>query len=65
VERAADSLTNMGSSVSSFPKRDLSLVTHLKHFKVFSGITLTKFAGIIVLAFAKSQIFQVNNITIL
>ncbi|XP_015603900.1 NPC intracellular cholesterol transporter 1 homolog 1b [Cephus cinctus] len=26
---------------------------------VFSGITLTKFAGIVVLAFAKSQIFQV------
>lgn len=26
---------------------------------VLSGITLTKFAGIIVLAFAKSQIFQV------
>lgn len=26
---------------------------------VFSGITLTKFAGIIVLGFAKSQIFQV------
>uniref|UniRef100_A0A182NDR6 SSD domain-containing protein n=1 Tax=Anopheles dirus TaxID=7168 RepID=A0A182NDR6_9DIPT len=26
---------------------------------VFSGITLTKFAGIIVLAFAKSQIFQI------
>ncbi|XP_065341040.1 NPC intracellular cholesterol transporter 1 homolog 1b-like [Cloeon dipterum] len=40
VDRARDSLTNMGSSV-------------------FSGITLTKFGGIIVLAFAKSQIFQV------
>ncbi|XP_059468313.1 NPC intracellular cholesterol transporter 1 isoform X2 [Neocloeon triangulifer] len=40
VRRAADCLTNMGSSV-------------------FSGITLTKFGGIIVLAFAKSQIFQV------
>ncbi|XP_058443946.1 NPC intracellular cholesterol transporter 1 homolog 1b [Malaya genurostris] len=26
---------------------------------VFSGITLTKFAGIVVLAFAKSQIFQI------
>ncbi|XP_011685138.1 PREDICTED: Niemann-Pick C1 protein-like isoform X3 [Wasmannia auropunctata] len=26
---------------------------------VFSGITLTKFGGIIVLGFAKSQIFQV------
>ncbi|KAF4517183.1 hypothetical protein B566_EDAN005615 [Ephemera danica] len=40
VQRASDSLINMGSSV-------------------FSGITLTKFGGIIVLAFAQSQIFQV------
>ncbi|XP_019872017.2 NPC intracellular cholesterol transporter 1 isoform X2 [Aethina tumida] len=40
VERAADALATMGSSV-------------------FSGITLTKFGGIIVLYFAKSQIFQV------
>lgn len=40
VNRAADSLSKMGSSI-------------------FSGITLTKFAGILVLAFAKSQIFQV------
>ncbi|XP_011630043.1 NPC intracellular cholesterol transporter 1-like [Pogonomyrmex barbatus] len=41
VDRVADALTNMGSSV-------------------FSGITLTKFGGIIVLGFAKSQIFQVD-----
>lgn len=41
VERAADALTKMGSSI-------------------LSGITLTKFGGIIVLAFAKSQIFQVR-----
>jgi Niemann-Pick C1 protein len=27
--------------------------------QVLSGITLTKFAGIVVLAFAKSQIFRV------
>ncbi|CAG7836043.1 unnamed protein product [Allacma fusca] len=40
VERARDSLVNMGSSV-------------------LSGITLTKFGGIIVLGFAKSQIFRV------
>ncbi|XP_046748991.1 NPC intracellular cholesterol transporter 1 isoform X2 [Diprion similis] len=40
IDRAADALTHMGSSV-------------------FSGITLTKFGGIVVLAFAKSQIFQV------
>lgn len=40
IERSADALVKMGSSV-------------------FSGITLTKFGGIIVLGFAKSQIFQV------
>lgn len=40
IDRAADALTRMGSSI-------------------FSGITLTKFGGIIVLGFAKSQIFQV------
>ena len=28
---------------------------------VLSGITLTKFVGIIVLAFAKSQLFEVDN----
>lgn len=28
---------------------------------IFSGITLTKFGGIIVLGFAKNQIFQVLN----
>jgi Niemann-Pick C1 protein len=28
-------------------------------FQVFSGITLTKLGGIIVLAFSKSQLFQV------
>ncbi|XP_076291604.1 Niemann-Pick type C-1a isoform X6 [Lasioglossum baleicum] len=40
IDRVADALTNMGSSI-------------------FSGITLTKFGGIVVLGFAKSQIFQV------
>lgn len=40
IDRAADALIKMGSSI-------------------FSGITLTKFGGIIVLGFAKSQIFQV------
>lgn len=28
---------------------------------VFSGITLTKFGGIVILGFAKSQIFQVRR----
>jgi len=27
--------------------------------QVFSGITLTKFVGIVILAFSKSQIFQI------
>jgi len=40
VERSADSLTKMGSSI-------------------LSGITLTKFSGILVLGLAQSQIFQV------
>ncbi|RXG57280.1 Niemann-Pick C1 protein [Armadillidium vulgare] len=40
LQRAADALINMGSSV-------------------LSGITLTKFGGIIVLGFAHSQIFKV------
>ncbi|XP_055296327.1 NPC intracellular cholesterol transporter 1-like isoform X2 [Sitodiplosis mosellana] len=40
LERAIDSLTQMGSSI-------------------FSGITLTKFGGILVLALANSQIFKV------
>ncbi|KAB0803649.1 hypothetical protein PPYR_00619 [Photinus pyralis] len=40
VNKAADALANMGSSV-------------------LSGITLTKFCGITVLAFAKSPIFQI------
>lgn len=29
---------------------------------VFSGITLTKFGGIVILGFAKSQIFQVSYV---
>ena len=37
----------------------LILILIVLIFQVLSGITLTKFGGIIVLAFAKSQIFQV------
>ena len=32
---------------------------YISYFQVLSGITLTKFGGIIVLAFAKSQIFTI------
>ena len=35
------------------------LIISLLHFQVLSGITLTKFGGIVVLAFAKSQIFKI------
>nr|CAD7589718.1 unnamed protein product [Timema genevievae] len=67
MERAADALTNTGSSVSILSlSHILQLSQTLTHshylgatFEVLSGITLTKFAGIVVLAFAKSQIFQV------
>lgn len=48
-------------SVSMEPtreKRSADALTVLGS-SIFSGITLTKFAGILVLAFAKSQIFQV------
>ena len=31
----------------------------INFFQVLSGITLTKFGGIVVLAFAKSQIFKI------
>ena len=35
------------------------LTISLLHLQVLSGITLTKFGGIVVLAFAKSQIFKI------
>ena len=34
-------------------------VSFFFYFQVLSGITLTKFGGIVVLAFAKSQIFNI------
>lgn len=37
----------------------LCSLTSLSLFQVFSGITLTKFGGILILALSKSQIFQV------
>ena len=68
--RARESIVEMGTSVSSFISTysfflfvefsQLQSNSFLSLFsKVLSGITLTKFGGIIVLAFAKSQIFQV------
>lgn len=46
----------MGSSVR-ITSIHLSLFSSL--LQVFSGITLTKIGGVVVLAFAKSQLFQV------
>lgn len=48
-------------SVSMEPTREKRAANALTILgsSIFSGITLTKFAGILVLAFAKSQIFQV------
>lgn len=37
----------------------VELLTCVSFYQVFSGITLTKFGGIVVLAFSKSQIFQI------
>ena len=71
VQRATDVLTTMGSSVSknemmSYLENSLNflllfiiLTIYFLHFQVLSGITLTKFGGIVVLAFAKSQIFKI------
>ena len=71
VQRATDVLTTMGSSVSkneimSYLESSLNflllfmiLTIYFLHFQVLSGITLTKFGGIVVLAFAKSQIFKI------
>ena len=71
VQRATDVLTTMGSSVSknemmsyfgnslNFLLLFMILTIYFLHFQVLSGITLTKFGGIVVLAFAKSQIFKI------
>ena len=59
VQRAQNTLVNMGSSVSLAKKYFCQIASIFPHFKVLSGITLTKFGGIVVLAFAKSQIFNI------
>ena len=60
VQRAQNTLVNMGSSVSLEKKKYFCQIASIfPHFKVLSGITLTKFGGIVVLAFAKSQIFNI------
>ena len=64
VDRARESLIKMGTSVRVvrismlFTESDFFFFI-VFFFQVLSGITLTKFGGIVVLAFAKSQIFQV------
>ena len=62
VQRAQNTLVNMGSSVSFLVKWISALECICKFnliLQVLSGITLTKFGGIVVLAFAKSQIFNI------
>ena len=53
--KAMTSIEMMNSARVGSPKAEI--VYWL--FQVLSGITLTKFAGIVVLAFAKSQIFKI------
>ncbi|CAH1247347.1 NPC1 [Branchiostoma lanceolatum] len=56
-------LTKQGMCVADLVQIYLSLIRSVLEYGhvllVFSGITLTKFGGIVVLAFAKSQLFQV------
>ena len=67
VQRAQDTLTNMGSSVCVISRKKTGFLRGKNRFpnlliylfQVLSGITLTKFGGIVVLAFAKSQIFKI------
>ena len=72
VGRAQDALSHMGSSVRVFFSRKRKFTTIFLFLptgfdvcfgflikKVLSGITLTKFGGIIVLGFSHSQIFRI------
>ena len=58
LERACLALSEMGSSVSGCVSCS-SVACDTSFYQVFSGITLTKIGGVVVLAFAKSQLFQV------
>jgi Niemann-Pick C1 protein len=59
-ERAGKSMVDVGSSVSRTLFIYFSQLIRFHSSKqVFCGITLTKFAGIIVLAFTRSKIFEV------
>ena len=58
LARARLALADMGSSVR-FQDGHSDLPSFTFNVQVFSGITLTKLGGVIVLAFAKSQLFQV------
>lgn len=64
VAKASDALANMGISVRYLPSRsavDLIYRERCEYLilQVLSGITLTKFFGISILAFANSQIFKI------
>ena len=59
IERATNVLTNMDSSVLRFSENSHFSQRRFHHGIFSSGITLTKFGGIVVLAFAKSQIFSI------
>ncbi|XP_053681579.1 NPC intracellular cholesterol transporter 1 homolog 1b [Sabethes cyaneus] len=58
VEFISHIVRSYKNEAGSKPDRSIRALT-LTGSSVFSGITLTKFAGIIVLAFANSQIFQI------
>ena len=57
VERAKDAVAHMGTSV--WHHMILIIITSCP-IQVLSGITFTKLLGVLVLAFAKSQIFVVS-----
>ena len=59
IARSREALIHMGSSVSAIISLCLYMSQHFQLHQVLSGITLTKIGGIVVLAFSKSQLFQI------
>jgi len=61
LKRAEHALADMGSSVNSFilTLKYSNFVDFIFYSQVFSGITLTKIGGIVVLGFSHSQLFHV------